>query len=470
VKNRLHWSKSWKTFPDFLADYIKKTIGSEWGNAEIAKPESERHIIIQWYQAYSRYQATYITVQGEIGSGEVIGIVACYLGLAYNLYLLDHNVELQARMVARLKDQSNFQGAYYELIIAGALIRAGFELVLEDESDRNSKHCEFAAVKKTTGKRYSVEAKMRSVASLLGKTKADGGTDDKPLSKLQTHLHAALAKPSKDERLVFLDLNAPMDADVSDQKRPAFLIDAVKRLAAYEKNPQAPAEAAYVFLTNMAFHRHLDGRPALAVVPVGFRIPDFNRAGYFTHIERYRQEQKHKDALEIAEALGDFPRFPATFDGSLLSENRPGERPRIMIGETYDFVDVVPGGIVGTVTSAIVQEHDRTTMIGVSARDGKSYLLREKMSDTAFGEYMAHKDAYFGEVRRVNAPAKDSYDFFCKIMQIYAEYNRTQLARQIGKEPNDKQIAHLSDSELREFICDRIVGSLPQRPPEDAQA
>ncbi|WP_041768779.1 SEC-C metal-binding domain-containing protein [Pseudovibrio sp. FO-BEG1] len=88
VKNELHFSKSWKTFPDFLSDYIKKTIGSEWGNAELAKPENERHQIIKWYQSYCLYQQKAGIANGNIHSTEVTGLVICYLGLAYNLYLL----------------------------------------------------------------------------------------------------------------------------------------------------------------------------------------------------------------------------------------------------------------------------------------------------------------------------------------------------------------------------------------------
>jgi hypothetical protein len=138
--------------------------------------------------------------------------VACYLGLAYSLYLLDHNVELQDRLVRRLKNRGNFQGAYYELVIANALIRAGFTLTLEDETDEAVKHCEFAAVSNRSGKKYWVEAKMRAVAGLLGKTGSDGTLDTDPLSRLIPHLNGALQKPAADERLIFIDLNAGPDS------------------------------------------------------------------------------------------------------------------------------------------------------------------------------------------------------------------------------------------------------------------
>jgi SEC-C motif-containing protein len=35
VGNKIFWSKAWKTVPDFLSDYMKTTLGPEWGNAEI---------------------------------------------------------------------------------------------------------------------------------------------------------------------------------------------------------------------------------------------------------------------------------------------------------------------------------------------------------------------------------------------------------------------------------------------------
>jgi hypothetical protein len=176
VGDKIYFSKAWKTFPDFLADYLKMKLG----NAEIAKPLAERHPIMQWHDAYCRYQQATIKKPGEVTTAQVTGIVACYLGLAYSLYLLDHNVELQDRLVARLKNPGNFQGAFYELFVANTLIRSGFELTLEDEADGAAKHCEFAAVSRKTGKKYWVEAKMRSVAGILAKTQHDGGADRKP--------------------------------------------------------------------------------------------------------------------------------------------------------------------------------------------------------------------------------------------------------------------------------------------------
>lgn len=108
VGNRLHYSKKWKFFSDFLSDYIKDVLGGEWGNAEIAKLVEERHPIMQWYDAYCRFQQGIEKRPDGTFAVDATGVVYCYLGLAYNLYLLKHNVKLQERFVARLKNRKQF--------------------------------------------------------------------------------------------------------------------------------------------------------------------------------------------------------------------------------------------------------------------------------------------------------------------------------------------------------------------------
>jgi hypothetical protein len=47
VKNRLLHSQGWRTFHDFLGDYIKAAFGVTWGNAEINKSAELRHPVIR---------------------------------------------------------------------------------------------------------------------------------------------------------------------------------------------------------------------------------------------------------------------------------------------------------------------------------------------------------------------------------------------------------------------------------------
>ena len=81
VGKTIHWSKKAKTFADFLGEYIKRTLGSEWGNAELAKPLEQRHTLLQWYDTYCRYQVATITTPSEVSTAEMTGVVACSSGI-----------------------------------------------------------------------------------------------------------------------------------------------------------------------------------------------------------------------------------------------------------------------------------------------------------------------------------------------------------------------------------------------------
>ncbi|KHE92338.1 MAG: SEC-C motif protein [Candidatus Scalindua brodae] len=168
VGNQLHYSKNWKTFHDFLHDYIKKILDPKWGNAELKKPFEQRHPVIQWYNSVCTFLKKNIKKEGEIHSAVCTGIVGAYLSLAYDLYLLRNHGLLQNRLIARLKDAKQFQGARYEIYVTASFIKADFEIEFEDETDRSTTHCEFVATHRNTGKKYSVEAKSRHRLGFLG--------------------------------------------------------------------------------------------------------------------------------------------------------------------------------------------------------------------------------------------------------------------------------------------------------------
>jgi hypothetical protein len=67
-----------------------------------------------------------------------------------------------------LKDINQFQGARYEIYVTASFVRAGFEVELENETERTTSHCEFTATHRT-GAKYSVEAKSRHRQGILGR-------------------------------------------------------------------------------------------------------------------------------------------------------------------------------------------------------------------------------------------------------------------------------------------------------------
>jgi hypothetical protein len=334
-------------------------------------------------------------------------VICCYFGLAYSLYLLKHNVELQDRLINILKNQANFQGAYYELIVANSLIRAGFDLVLENEADRLTKHCEFAAISKKTGKRYWVEAKMRAIVDLLGKTESDATKKKDPTSELIKHLNDALKKPAANERLIFIDLNT----DFHDGNKPSWIERAGKKLDTREKSLDTD-EIAYVFVTNMPFHRMLQSEPrGLSIMAHGLGIPDFSKPGYYRLSEIYRRKQKHIDAYDIMEAFVKYPQLPTTFDGSLPSSVKGHTYERIIIGETYFFEGIGEQGqgLVATVTTATVDEITKTAYIGTST----GHIITKAMSEDELIDYRSHPEAFWGIIQ--DSPRKkveNRYELF----------------------------------------------------------
>lgn len=454
VGNTLFHSDKWKTFEDFLFTYLKMKLGTEWGNTELAKPLVERHPLLQWLDEVARLQLDYVALPGEITAIPATGAVICYLGLAYNLYLLDHNVELQERFLARVRDPKNFQGAYYELIVASVLIRAGFTLVLEDETDLDSKHCEFSAVSKTTGKKYWVEAKMRAVEGLFGKTAHDGvkATERDPTGNMTAHIKAALLKPAEDERLIFVDLNAEIH---NANGVPDWGPMAVRRLEAKERDLQ-PGQAAYVFITNLPFHRNIQStelnRQALAF---GLGIPDFSKPARRTLTEIYKLKRKHIDAHEIMEGLQSYPVFPDTFEGVLRSD---ASGRNIKIGETYLFTDIGRApGTIGSVTSAIVNEADAKAIISISTQHGKNLIISQPLSAEQMADYKRHPNLFFGEENRDGGNIEDPYLLFEWMLATYSRTPKERLLKLMAGASDNERLALMTQEDLALTYCERMV-------------
>ena len=454
----IHWSRNWKTFSDFLSDYIKKTLGTDWINNELAKPLADRHPILQWYDSFCRYHAKVQDKKGEVFSGPMIGVACCYFGLAYSLYLLDHNVELQARLVARLKDVKQFQGAYYELIVANCLIRSGFKLELEDESDQLAKHCEFSAHSITTGIRYWVEAKMRSVAGVMGKTILDSTKSNDPTSQLTKHLREALKKPAPDKRIIFIDLNATVQ---NGAEVPIWLDQAVRRLESRERD-LSPNQEAYVFVTNMAFHWSLNsptsGSEALAH---GLGIPDFGKPGKIRLSDWYKQKQKHIDAHCVLDALRTYPQIPDTLTGQPASDvYAASSSDRIKVGETYFFEDVGDDGLVGKLGSVAVLENEKKAYLSFNSNDGQGVILTRELSDIELADYRKYGDAYFGETKNRHHKCKDIFELYEFLIGSYKKTPKERLLELAKDHPEIESLRGLDQPELVLQVCEGWAASI----------
>ena len=464
VGNKIYYSKEWKFFTDFLSNYLNTVMEPEWGRSELKKEWDERHSILRWYHDYCLAQQAGEKHPDGTYSAIPTGVVNCYLGLAYGLYLLDHNVELQSRLIKRLKDRGNFQGAYYEIIVANCLIRAGFELTLEDETDKREKHCEFSAISKETGKRYWVEAKMKSIAGILGKTKKDGSpSTSKPDSRVTTHLGEALRKPANDERLIFIDVNTrgPSPEDIENQQPPPWVEASAQRLEARESE-QIEGDRAYVFITNFPFHWHLEEEsPPKMALAYGLGIRDFSKPGEYRLSDMWRNKQKHIDGYNIVESLRKYPQIPATFDGELPLYSEDIDN-RIQVGEKYFFKDIGEKGVIAEVTSATISESEKKMYIAIYTEDRESHIITREVNDRELEVYRTHKDSFFGIVQRQGEQIDDPYKLFEWMMEGYKDTPRERLLEMCRERPDLRQLEKLDDTEIRLALCESWTASLVQ--------
>ena len=468
VGTTVHWGKNWKTFPDFLDHYLKEKLGAAWGDAELAKPLAERHPLMQLFAAYGEYRKAHQVVEGGMASAEMTGAVMCFTGLAYGLYLLDHNVELQERLLRRLKDRGNFQGAFYEVAVARMLIRAGFRLELEDETDGATKHCEFSAVSKT-GKKYWVEARMRSINGVLGKGPLDGGSEAKPLRRLIQHLNGAFAKPATDARLIFIDLNTSEGLG-GDPAAPPWLKPTVNRLEEYERKELKAGDSAYVFVTNLAYHRQLDSR--LTGSMLSYSVGDDFGKVFLDEppSARYRRERRHRDGHDIAEAFQHEALLPQTFDGSLPSETF-GTKKRPLIGENYRVAGERDGEeIVGTLVGAIVLEAESNAYLSLQTPEGAFVHVKERMTVDELHDYRRNKEAYFGKVVHVGGNAGgDPYKLFKFFFEAHTGTPRGTLIERLAHTRYADQLPTWSDEDLLMFYCECLVrGAMDRHTPSPA--
>lgn len=279
VRSTVYYSKSWKTFHDFLGDYIKMKLTRAWGNAEIAKPFEDRHPIMQWYHLKCDFDRIYIKIPGKVHSGIMTGPVKAYFSLAHDLYTLDHHGLLSEKLLRRLKIRDQYQGARHEIYTYAAFIRAGFDIVPENEADSSDSHCEFAATHKQTGLQYSVEAKSRHRPGVLGHEGAPQPVEEITADAYRL-LQEAFKKTAAYDRIVFIDINVPpiRGRTPFDSKYVERLFGQLNRLE--EKQfATDPWPAAFLFFTNHPNHfvAANDQDPGHTVLFTGFNMPDFKK-------------------------------------------------------------------------------------------------------------------------------------------------------------------------------------------------
>lgn len=449
VGNRLHYGK-WKTFPDFLTNYIAYTFSSEWGNAEIAKPFTERHPLMQWYDKVCLLQAGHAKEPGALFSTPMTGAVSAYNQLAYNLYLIAHNgKDIQTRLIARLKNKDNFQGAFFEAQVAAWLIKAGFELEFENESDGASKHCEVTATYMVTGEKYSVEAKSREI---------EAAKSSRP--KVGRKLYEALEKKANHKRLIFLNLNKPLHT----QEAAEIAVDRAEQIVRRSEGLKIdgkPAPAAYVCIMNMNDQYALDTSTLAAMISFrGFKMHDFMGDKFPSLREAARVRERHWPMFQLFKSMEEHREIPQTFGGELPSEVfAPSPLPRLQVGQFY----AVPGPDGVEVNAKLMQAtvgNDKAHCILHDPATNKSWIGTFDMTPDELADYAKHSDTYFGVYQRQTRKVETAMEMFDFILDVYRDTPKERLIELLPNYAGQEALRAMSPKELAELLAEHYTMSM----------
>lgn len=463
VGSKLHWSKSWKTFHDFLRDYLVILFGREWVSEQQKRPANERHPILRWIEQALDDAGKVAVAIGGIRSAPMTGAARAFLNLSYNLYLIAHHIDrdseaLLERLIKRLKSEPDFQGALYETYVAAAFLKAGFGLQFEDESVSTRSHCEFVATHRLTGNKFSVEAKARNRLGVESSGTAE--MDQVRRLRVASKLHEALKKSADHTRVVFIDVNVPDTVTAFE----GWAVSAVEQISGAEQRlaiSGQPAPSAYVFVSNHPYHHNLSELSSgYAVVVTGFKIPNFGAAVSFPSMkELLRGRSEHCEMHDLMRSLSTHYEIPSTFDGEIpeLEFGDGLKRPRLEIGRWYVVPDEEGNEVRGKLYEAIVMEGWKEAVGAYELEDGRHILAKCPMTEEELAAYRRYPDTFFGAVRQKNRKVKDVVELFDFFYESYRDTPKERLLQFMKDASDFDRLREMSQDDLAIAYCERAA-------------
>ena len=452
VGNELINSGEFKTFHDFLHQYLRALFGSEWANVEAKKTAKERHPVMLWNDKMRAVQRQHERGPREVFSTVMTGAISAFTNLSYNLYLLKHNADLLELLLTRLRHKDHFHASFYETLVAAIFIKAGFQIELENENDRLNTHCEFTATWPATGRKYSVEAKMRQPG------KAD--------ANVRNQLYAALKKAMHHERVVFIELGYPLAPSPELEKRfeeaSGSIISAQTKMSI--RGVAAPP--AYVILTNYSWVLNLDG---VASGPT-FAGQSFKKDGFHfdpgprTLDAIVEERDRHIEMYTLVDSMNLHREVPSTFDGD-IPEMAYAKEPtqRLIIGVRYDDLPLEEGILEpGILEDAVVLEAEKSAMCTFRADDGRRILAKVPLTDDELSAYSRFPSLFFGKhIGKLKGERPiDLYDW---VHDFYSKSTKETLLMQMKNWPDQDKLIQMNQAELAKRYSLMIAEQMLQR-------
>jgi len=237
-----------ESFYDFQVNHLLWALGEEWYQIEMAKLPDERHIILKWRAERNEQLQKYQDPNDPttLVRAPVTGGIRALQVLSDDLYQLTHAIDPPKKILARLRDIGQFQGARYEILTASLFARCGFEITfIEDSSKRNP---EFIAHK--DGERIAIEAKSRHRAGVLN---VQGVYQENARAEIKTLYERAIGQnPGDCPFLIFIDVNLPLTPGVPPLEKE-WVVEAVQAFDYREQEGRQNTDTALI-LTNFGWH------------------------------------------------------------------------------------------------------------------------------------------------------------------------------------------------------------------------
>ncbi len=389
-----------------------------------------------------------VKTPGAQSGAPMTSLCAAYLGLAYNLYLISHNNgKIHDLLIHRLKNRENFFGAYYETVAAGIMIKAGFDLELEDEADSSTSHCEFTATHRASNQKFSVEAKYKETAS------------DDPSVRRQ--LYRALKKRALHDRIVFIEVNSPTDGTIDGlsavMKSVLAKIRAVEPILTMPNGDPAPP--AYLVITNDPPGTvHTVHRPATMLE--GFKIPDFRMENTHSRLRHALAARKRQPAMyALYESIKVHTRIPSTFDGELPSFAFGPRTGRLVIGQLYKF-NTPEGDVEGQLVDAHVLLSEKTAICTIMTASGKPEFVTSELSEQEMTAYHESPRTFFGAAQPEPGPMTDGLKIFDWLCEAHRGTSKEQMLTILAKHPEPEKLKTMTREELVEIYAEFATESI----------
>lgn len=443
---------AWPTFHDFLYSYIFDVLGRDWVEAQTQMEQSERHPVIQWHERILLASKAANLAPGETRRTPMTGAISAFLTLAYDLYTLEHNndqtrtPELRKSLIGRLKSQDQFIGVRYEIRVAAMLLRAGFELEWEDETDRRSKHVEYTATYTRTGKAFGVECKTRNQDAQK--------QENQRLGKFAGLVSDALKKTTPHDRLIFVDLNTHAYPYVPGGPHDWRTIS-INMLRKLEEQPKAaPLPPAVVFITNYPDHHHLDSQvPDAGATVEGFKIDDYRTGRSLTLQQKIEMRSRNPEVEALLASIQEHIDLPSTFEGEV-----PGlPSNRLLIGHRYQMDD----GVFGTLEDACVMDDNGKVALIIDRDEGGRAIYTNQLSHEEFDAWKRYPETFFGQIRQRPGPINDPIELYDSLKATYVCTPKERLLQFMGE--HGDRFAALSQPELLDVYLQGMVNSVMER-------